>query len=150
MSTDTPPPADASTPMPDTLHLGVRVARPADAVYAYVSDPEHLPVWAPGLGSSVEQVDGQWFVEQAEGRARVTFAPQNPFGVLDHEVVTASGLVVHVPVRAIPDGEHACDVVFTLRRAPGMSDADLARDEGLVRADLDRLRDLLEAELAEA
>ncbi|UZN03248.1 SRPBCC family protein [Cellulomonas sp. S1-8] len=128
----------------DTLHLGVRIARPVADVYAFASDPANLPRWAPGLGTQVEEVDGQWFVVTAEGRARVTFAPRNDFGVLDHEVVTPTGTVVHVPLRAVADGPDACDVVFTLRRAPGMSDAELARDEGLVRADLARLRDVLE------
>lgn len=128
----------------DTRHLGVRIARPVADVYAFASDPANLPLWAPGLGTQVEHVGGQWFVVTAEGRARVTFAPPNPFGVLDHEVVTPSGAVVHVPLRAVADGPDACDVVFTLRRAPGTTDADLDRDEGLVRADLERLRDVLE------
>ena len=130
--------------MTDTLHLGVRVARPAAAVYAFASDPRNVPRWAPGLGTSVEQVDGQWYVGTGEGRARVTFTPPNPYGVLDHEVLTPSGVVVHVPLRVVPDGDDACDVVLTLRRVPGMTDAELARDADLVRADLGRLRDLLE------
>lgn len=129
----------------DTRHLSVRIARPVEDVYAYASDPAHLPTWAPGLGTEVEHADGQWFVRTSEGRARVTFAPANPFGVLDHEVVTPTGDVVHVPLRAIADGPDACDVVFTLRRAPGMTDAELDRDEALVRADLDRLRAVMES-----
>jgi len=128
----------------DTLHLGTRIARPVADVYAFTSDPANLPRWAPGLGAQVEQVDGQWFVLTPQGRARVTFAPPNAYGVLDHEVVTPTGLVVHVPLRAVADGDDACDVVFTLRRTPGMTDADLARDADLVRADLARLRQVLE------
>ena len=128
----------------DTLRLGVRIARPVADVYAYVSDPAHLPEWAPGLGTQVEQVDGQWFVVTPQGRARVTFAPRNPYGVLDHEVVTPDGTVVHVPLRAVADGDDACDVVLTLRRAPGMTDDELARDADLVRADLVRLRQVHE------
>lgn len=129
----------------DTLHLGVRVARPAADVYAFASDPRNIPRWAPGLGTSVEELDGQWYVGTGEGRARVTFTPPNAYGVLDHEVVTPSGVVVHVPLRVVPDGADACDVVLTLRRVPGMTDAELERDAGLVRADLARLRDLLES-----
>lgn len=130
---------------PDTLHLSVRVARSADDVRAFAADPANLPRWAPGLGSSVAHRDGDWWVETPEGPARVRFAPPNPFGVLDHEVLTPSGETVHVPLRAVADGDAACDVVFTLRRAPGMSDADLARDAALVRGDLDRLRQVLES-----
>jgi hypothetical protein len=29
-------------------------------VYDYAFDPANLPQWAPGLGSSVEHVDGQF------------------------------------------------------------------------------------------
>lgn len=130
--------------MTSTSHLGVRIARAAADVYAFASDPRNVPRWAPGLGTSVEQVDGQWFVGTPDGPARVTFTPPNPYGVLDHEVVTPSGVVVHVPMRVVPDGDDACDVVFTLRPLPGMTDAELARDAALVRADLDRLRALME------
>ena len=55
-----------------------------------------------------------------------------------------AGDTVHVPLRAIPDGDDACDVVFTLRPMPGMTDAELDRDEALVRTDLALLKSLLE------
>ena len=112
---------------------------------AFASDPRNLPRWAPGLGSDVVLDDGEWYVQTGEGRARIRFAPQNPFGVLDHEVLTPSGDTVHVPLRAVPDGDDACDVVFTLRPMPGMTDAELDRDEALVRTDLALLKSLLEA-----
>ncbi|MDC7121866.1 SRPBCC family protein [Cellulomonas fimi] len=127
-----------------TRHLSVHIDRPMPAVYAFASDPANLPRWAPGLGSDVVHEDGEWYVETAEGRVRVRFAPANPFGVLDHEVLTPSGDTVHVPLRAIPDGDDACDVVFTLRPTPGMTDAELDRDESLVRTDLALLKSLLE------
>jgi hypothetical protein len=42
-------------------------------------------------------------------------------------------------------GDDGCEVVFSLRRLPGMSDEDFARDAGLVQADLTRLKQVLEA-----
>ncbi|WP_372494251.1 SRPBCC family protein [Actinoallomurus purpureus] len=124
-------------------HISESIARPADEVYDYASDPINLPVWAPGLGSSVEKVDGRWFVETSEGRVGLSFAPRNEYGVLDHEVTWPSGEIVYNPMRVIPDGD-GCEVVFTLRRLPGMSDQEFARDEGLVAADLTRLKRVLE------
>lgn len=124
-------------------HLSTAIARPVADVYAFVADPTNLPRWAPGLGASVVHDGDDWYVETPQGRARVRFAPPNPFGVLDHEVLTPSGEVVHVPLRAIADGE-GCEVVFTLRPAPGTTDAALDRDEALVSADLARLRQILE------
>jgi hypothetical protein len=116
-------------------------------VYAFASDPANLPRWATGLGSSVVREKQDWFVETPEGRARVTFAPQNAFGVLDHEVVTPSGDTVYVPLRAIADGD-ACEVVFTVRRAAGMTDAEFERDLALVTADLARLKKVLEGRVS--
>ena len=124
-------------------HLSVFIDRPVAEVYAFASDPANLPRWAPGLGSAVVEVDGAWFVETAGGRLRVTFAPQNAFGVLDHEVSAPSGSTVYVPLRAIADGD-GCEVVFTLRRAEGMSDAEFERDSALVSADLALLKQVLE------
>jgi uncharacterized damage-inducible protein DinB len=128
---------------PESRHLSVHIDRAMADVYAFASDPANLPRWAPGLGSSVVREEQQWFVETPEGRVRVTFAPENEYGVLDHDVVTPSGDTVHVPLRAIPDGD-GCEVVFTLRRSPGMSDAEFERDEALVTGDLALLKQVLE------
>ena len=56
---------------------------------------------------------------------------------------TPSGETVYIPLRVIADGD-GCEVVFTLRRAPGMTDADLERDAALVTGDLALLKRLLE------
>jgi hypothetical protein len=130
--------------MKESRHLSVYIDRPASVVYAFTSDPANLPRWAAGLGSSVVQVDGRWFVETPEGRVRVTFAPANEYGILDHEVLTPSGETVYVPLRAIADGD-GCEVVFTLRRTTGMTDPEFARDTALVNADLVLLKKVLES-----
>lgn len=124
-------------------HLSVYIDRPVAEVYAFASNPANLPRWAPGLGSSMVCEQQQWFVETPQGRVRVTFAPENDYGVLDHEVVTPGGDSVYVPLRAIADGD-GCEVVFTLRHSPGMSDAEFERDAELVSADLALLRKVLE------
>jgi hypothetical protein len=84
-----------------------------------------------------------WFVETPEGRVRVTFAPENDYGVLDHEVVTPSGDTVYVPLRAVTHGD-GCEVLFTLRRSPGMTDAEFERDTALVTGDLALLKKVIE------
>ena len=130
----------------DTAHLAERIARPAGEVYAYAADPAHLAHWAPGLGSTVEQVDGQWFVGGGgTGRVRVEFAPDNSFGVLDHVVTPVSGEAFLNPLRVVPYGDDGCEIVFSVRRLPGTSDGEFTRDCGLVAADLARLRKILEA-----
>ena len=129
---------------PGSRQISESIDRPAAEVYHYASDPAHLPEWAPGLGSSVEDVDGRWFVETPAGRVGLAFVERNEFGVLDHEVTLPSGDVIYNPMRVVPDGD-GCEVVFTLRRLPDMSDADFERDAGLVQADLNRLKRVMEA-----
>ncbi|MGW6130848.1 SRPBCC family protein [Cellulomonas sp. NPDC055163] len=129
--------------MTESRHLSVHIDRSVPDVYAFVADPANLPRWAPGLGGDVVEEDGQWFVETPGGRAQITFTPRNGLGVLDHDVVTPTGETVHVPLRAVADGD-GTEVVFTVRRSPGMSDGDLDRDVAAVRADLDLLKRVLE------
>jgi hypothetical protein len=82
-------------------HVSERIECPADEVYAYASNPANLPRWAPGLGNSVEEADGQWFVDTPAERVRLAFAPQNDFGVLDHYLTLNSGEVIYVPMRVM-------------------------------------------------
>ena len=128
----------------ESRHLSESISRPADQVYDYASDPTHLPQWAPGLGNAIERIDGQWFVETPAGRVGLAFAPRNEYGVLDHDVTMPSGETVHNPMRVIADGD-TCEVVFTLRRLPGVTDEEFTRDVGLVTADLARLKRVMEA-----
>ena len=127
----------------ESLHISERIGRPADEVYEYAVDPANLPVWAPGLGSAVENVDGQWYVETPMGRVGFAFVERNAYGVLDHEVTLPSGEVIYNPMRVVRDGD-GCEAVFTLRRLPGMSDEEFERDAKAVAGDLARLKKILE------
>ncbi|BBY29776.1 SRPBCC family protein [Mycolicibacterium sediminis] len=113
-------------------HVGVWIAAAADAVYAFASDQRNLERWAAGLADpALADVD-------------VRFAPVNDFGVLDHVVTMPTGEEVYNPMRVIPAGDERCEVVFTLRRRPEMSDEDFEADARAVRADLETLRGLAE------
>jgi len=128
----------------ESKHLAESINRTAADVYDYAADPTHVPEWAPGLGTGIENVDGQWWVQTADGRIGVAFTPRNEYGILDHTVTLPSGQTVYNPMRVIADGDGS-EVVFTLRRLPGMSDEEFARDAGLVAADLGRLKRILES-----
>lgn len=125
-------------------HLSVSIARPADQVYEYAVDPTHLSSWAGGLADQpFDLVDGHWVSNTPTGRLQVVFVERNGFGVLDHLVTLPSGEVFYNPMRVVPDGD-ACEVVFTLRRAPEMSDEQFEADAAAVQADLQTLKQLLE------
>lgn len=126
-------------------HLSIVIDRPPTAVYEFAADPANLPRWAAGLAASaVERVDGQWVAHSPMGRVTISFAERNPFGVLDHVVTLPTGETVYNPLRVLPDGD-ASEVVFTLRRQPGMTDEQFDEDADAVRADLDSLKRILEA-----
>jgi uncharacterized protein YndB with AHSA1/START domain len=127
----------------DSRHISTHIDRPAQQVYEYASQPTNLPAWASGLSSSVERVDGQWVTESPMGRVVVAFTPRNEFGVLDHYVTLPSGETIHNPMRVTADGTGS-EVVFTVRRQPGMSDKDFDRDTDAVRTDLNTLKRVLE------
>jgi hypothetical protein len=129
--------------MTPSLHLSQLIERPSRAVYDYAADPRRLPEWAAGLSGSITEQAGQWVAESPMGRVVVEFAPRNEFGVLDHVVVLAGGERVYNPMRVIPCGD-AAEVVFTLRRRPGMTEAELERDAAAVRSDLLALKARLE------
>ena len=128
--------------MTTSREIAVRIARSAEEVSAYARDERNLPAWAAGLAAGVEQVDGRWFTHSPMGRVEVRFTSTEP-GVLDHDVVLPSGEAVTNPLRVQPAGDGS-EVVFTLLRRPGMTDAEFEDDAAAVQADLDRLRTLLE------
>ena len=130
--------------MPPSLHLSVSIDRPAAEVYDYARDPANLPAWAAGLAGGIARVDGEWVADSPMGRVVVRFAEVNPFGVLDHDVTLPDGTTVTNPLRVLPDGA-GCEVVFTLRRAPGVTDAEFAADAAAVTADLATLKRVVEA-----
>ena len=127
----------------ESRHLSAHIDRSAQDVYGYASDPSHLPEWAPGLGKSIELIDGRWIMKSPMGRIVVTFAPRNEFGVLDHHVTLASGETFYNPMRVTTDGA-GCEIVFSLRRQAAMSDEDFERDANAVLSDLVRLKRKME------
>jgi len=125
------------------LHISVSINRPPNDVYALVSNPENLPKWATGLGGSIKNVHGEWIADAPMGQVKVKFADENQFGIVDHEIVLASGIKVYNPMRVIANGEGS-EVFFTLIRQPEMSDEKFAQDAKWVEKDLGILKGLLE------
>jgi hypothetical protein len=129
--------------MSESQHLSTYIERSAAEVYAYVGDPANLPNWATGLSGSIEQREGRWFAESPMGEVEVSFVPANPYFVLDHDVKLLDGTTFNNPMRVIADG-NGCEVVFTLRRRPDLSDDDYEADATAIRTDLATLKRLLE------
>ncbi|HEX6760150.1 MAG TPA: SRPBCC family protein [Propionibacteriaceae bacterium] len=129
--------------MSESQHLSTYIERPAAEVYAYAMNPANLPNWASGLGGSIEQRDGRWFAESPMGELEVTFVPDNPYFVLDHEVKLSDGTTFNNPMRVIGH-DTGCEVLFTLVRQPDQSNDDYEADATAIRTDLATLKELLE------
>ncbi len=125
-----------------THTVSVGIAIDPKTVYAYASDPANLPAWAPSFVKSMEKQGDHWIADTSLGRARFRFAPANEYGILDHDVELPTG-TFHNPMRVIPNGA-GCEVLFTLVQLPGISDEQFQTDLDTVRADLNKLRTVLE------
>lgn len=124
------------------LTLSVFIAKPYAEVYGFLSQPENLPQWAQGLGQGIEKCGDAWKIRTPAGAVSMTFADENAYGVLDHTVHLPDGNEVYVPMRVVGHGAGS-EVMLTLFRQSGMSDADYERDAQLVQQDLQRLQTLL-------
>lgn len=125
--------------------VSVYIAVDPAAVYAFAADPLNLPAWAPGFVQAVERRGDFWVARTTLGDATFRFAPPNALGVLDHDVELPHGRF-HNPMRVIPNGTGS-EVLFTLMQLPGVTDEQFAADMHTVRADLLRLKQVLELRL---
>lgn len=129
-------------------HVSVWIDVAPDAVYSYASDPRQLVTWAAGLAEGgLRLTERGWVADSPMGEVTVEFTATNALGVLDHVVRLPSGEAVYNPMRVLPAGldATACEVVFTVRQRPGMTDEQFEADVAAVAADLETLRRLLES-----
>ena len=124
-------------------NLSISIDRPVDEVYDFASRPENFPRWATGLATALEPEGDHWVAATSEGSVQVRFTPPNEHGILDHHVTMTSGVAVYVPMRVVANGSGS-ELIFTLFRAPGMSEEVLSRDIEWVTRDLETLKALLE------
>ncbi len=124
-------------------HISIAINKPAREVYEYASNPENLPRWAAGLSSSIRKEGAEWIVDSPMGEVKVSFAPQNKYGILDHNVTLPSGELIYNPLRVIQNNQGS-EVVFTLYRLPGRSESEFTEDAGMVEKDLNSLKRLME------
>jgi hypothetical protein len=135
--------AGTQTVTVESRTITVRIDRPFDKVYEFLVDPANWNEWAFGLGRNIRRSQDGWIADSDGGITRVQFTARNSFGVVDHTVIRASGQPVYVPMRLLGNGSGS-ELLFTLFREPGMSDAQFAAGAEFVERDLNRLKRLLE------
>lgn len=132
----------------ESRHVSTWIDASPEATYEFAADPQTWARWAAGLakGGLRQSAEG-WVADSPMGQVIVEFAPPNEFGVLDHIVRLPNGQAVYNPLRVIPGGVGApsCEVVFAVRRQPGMTDEQFDADVAAVAADLATLKRLVES-----
>jgi hypothetical protein len=129
--------------MLETRTISISINRNWNDVYEAIWRPESFPKWASGLSkSSLAKYGEVWKAEGPEGPITIRFTDHNVFGVMDHYVNVGIGSQIHIPLRIIPNGEGA-EVLLTLFRQPGMSDAKFEADAQWVERDLLSLKALV-------
>jgi uncharacterized protein YndB with AHSA1/START domain len=124
-------------------HVSRVISVSPDLVYEFASNPDNLPKWAAGLAKTEVVREGDvLLVDSPMGKVAVRFVPRNEYGVLDHDVTLPSGTTVTNPVRVLAHPEGS-EVVFTIRQIE-LTDDEFNRDIGMVEADLERLKRLME------
>lgn len=130
--------------MPEAKHISIYIDRLPDCVYELASNPENLPLWAAGLATSkVKKEDDVWVAVAPFGKVKIRFTRKNNLGVLDHDVELDSGVVVHNPMRVVPNG-NGSEFIFTLLRQPNVTTEQFEEDGRAVEADLKTLKAVLE------
>jgi len=129
--------------MLESRTLSISIDRDWSELYETIWRPEFFPNWASGLSKSSLTRDGDaWLAEGPDGTIRIVFTDHNAFGVMDHYVIPSGGTEVYVPLRVLQNGEGS-EVIFTLFRQPGMSDAQFSADAEWVARDLFALKALV-------
>ena len=129
----------------NSRHVSISINNSTEKVYEFASDPENLPKWAAGVGGSIKNVNGEWIAESPMGMVKIKFADKNKFGILDHDVTLPSGETFYNPMRVFPN-KGGSELIFTLYQRSGMSDRDFRKDEEQIKADLEKLKALVEKE----
>lgn len=123
--------------------ISITIARRYADAYAFARKPENFMAWAAGLSSSLHREGERWLAQTPEGEAQVRFSAPNDHGVLDHWVLLPGKPEIYIPLRMIENGD-GVEVMLTLFTQPHMDAAAVARDAAMVRADLARLKAVLE------
>lgn len=129
--------------MSESRTVGISIRRRPEDVYEYLADPANFPQWSVFIKEIIKE-GNEWIATTPEGTVRIRFTPGNEFRILDHYVTVSPQIQVYVPMRVLTNPENDSEVIFTVFRSPGMSDAQYKDDIGLVLRDLDGLKRVLE------
>jgi hypothetical protein len=108
----------------------ITVERDYETVYAFVVNPENLPIWAKGFARSIRRAGEAWLIETPHGeQLNLRYITDAKFGIVDFYISPAPGVEFVVPSRVVPNGTGA-EYIFTQFQLASMPDTVF---EGQVR-----------------
>jgi hypothetical protein len=125
--------------------LSISIQRSLQDVYDFTARPASFARWASGLGKPLGNEGTVWRFQGENGSVKIRFTEPNAYGVLDHYVELPNGDEIYVPMRVVANGT-GTEVQFTLFRVQGMNDEKFTADADWIMRDLNKLKELLEAE----
>lgn len=123
-------------------NIHVSINKPASEVYAFASRAENFPKWVKLFREMVPKGD-VWIGKTDQGEVTIKWPAPNAFMVLDHTVIFPNGESVVNCMRIVPN-QKGSEFVFTLFQRPGRTEKEFEEDAGLVQADLDTLKAIME------
>lgn len=124
-------------------NISISINKPADKVIEFASNPEHFPVWVKFIQSIKKKTENTWMAETDLGSIQIDFTPKNNFGIIDHWVTIPDGSTVYNPLRVLVNGTGS-ELVFTLFWMPYRTEEEFNEDATFVKADLRKIKALLE------
>ena len=124
----------------------VAIAAPATRAFRFIADPRNLPKWTHAFkaadGTSALMATPQGAVEIG-----LTVRASERHGTIDWEMTFPDGALGNACSRLVDNGSESCVYVFVLKAPPVPQEAlegTLARQRGILREELARLKELLE------
>ena len=114
----------------------ISVAAPPERVVEYLSDPRHLPEWAPGFATAI------WRVHTGAGPQRVAVRVAAAHGVVD--VVSADAPNLGLFTRVVPNLTGA-ELIFSLFFPAGIEATAVDAQMAVVDEELRAVRERVEA-----
>lgn len=127
--------------------ISIKIEKPKDDVFKFAANPENFPQWLAFVKSITKISGDSWKAETTMGPAVIDFFPENKLGVIDHNVTLPDKSVVRNSLRVIENGAGS-KVVFVLFEMQGKTQADYKKDADAVRADLNKLKHIMETDVA--
>jgi hypothetical protein len=119
------------------VHISILAA--PESVIVFLTDMEKWKTWAPWVRSVTRLSERGWRLDTKDGAMTVRFVEPNSFGVLDHQVTLASGMIVLNAMRVVPNGSGS-ELVMVVIQSPEMSAEQFDQDVQAVTDDFARLK----------